>query len=426
MPTSVTLRANMARLALCALIGLSLSANAKDDAPQPPIPAEWPDFLKKAMKSEIKLKGSTPLNFGDSGITAATPGTVTIEPRLGDNAWFFSADIGEDQTMQCWIFDVEIGMSGTLKDVHEAVIGELAQEMDKSVKKLPYYVHSDVHNGSVMMTSEWFFLLGEEVPEAGMSKIRIAQKDGSTLMCSALGLGYRKTFAQYFEGVLDSLAAPDDAKPYYSETFRLSIGERRAGVAAATFTLNDDGTTRASLITSMLLQIDGNSILTSDSDHMSFSRPDGTLIRSYETVTENGTVKTDLALEKNDDDIWRVSGPFNGKDIDITIDDDTTPISPLGQMILARDTIAAKNKSLVPFPIWVPQADPSSFMEGTLQVEKFSRRGNKAVLTTGPISMNVVLDKTGSSSEVAVAAGPNTILMERMSVAGQLPASTGE
>ncbi|MFK8016707.1 MAG: hypothetical protein AB8G17_14835 [Gammaproteobacteria bacterium] len=413
-----------------AMLGVSSMTYAKDKVSQPAVTAEWPDFLRDAMKRELRVKKSTPLSLADGLVTGTVPGEFNDAPEeVEEGAWYFSLDLGVEDRVQCWVYLNESHLTTLLSQLHDILITGVAEYLSESpaVRKMPYYVYSDILDGQPMLTSEWFFLVGEEQPQAGLSKIRVAQKDGATLACAQVALGYRKTFATLFEDLLGSLTVSlDRPKPYYRETYLVKIADQRAGVALTSFYPGDDDSTLAISTTSMLLQADENSLVSSDSEVTSYANPDGTVIRAYDVTMENGELKTDLSLERNNEGNWMVSGPFNGKEIAVEIETQTAPMSPLGLMILTRDELAAKNKDAVSFPMWLADADPSSFLEGSLKLDKISRKGGRGVITTGPLAMNAKFDKSGSASSVDVALGPNTMRMERVTVSGELRNSAAE
>ena len=124
-----------------------------------------------------------------------------------------------------------------------------------------------------------------------------------------------------------------------------------------------------------------------------------------------------LALQPDGED-WLVSGTLQGQQIEHRLDGNVAPVSDLGQM-MAVNSLFNGGGDQVTMDVWVPGANPTQFLAS--RVELTDKQQGDAVLTMGPMSMNVRFEPSGSLLAGTFKAGAAEINMERIWTDGAFP-----
>lgn len=418
---------SVSRLApgLCLFLSLfvALPAAAADPGEQPEVPDAWPKFMKKAMKKESRTKKTASFRSENGEVEGAILGKLIIGPQAFEGGWAVGTDLGGDEPVTCYVYTSHRNLANSVEGIHTALVEGIAKNNAGELKdRIPYYVNSGVIDDVPFVTSEWIYTVNtEEGVKAGLTKVRGAKKQGATLICAHTELGYRATFARLFEEfVTDTVVQTELGEPYYREVLTIKLGDKPAGIASATYTIDEEGDTRIDLVTSMLLQVDGRTLMTSDSTKLEYSTPWGTVINAYDFTVQNNTVTSDLALEYDDERGWHVDGSFGGKDVSLDLDATEAPLSALGQMYAVRTALGDED-GRTGFYAWVADADPSRFVDASIQIDERGDATHDSTLTLGPLVMDAKMDDAGSLVAGNVAMGPNIMTLTRVLTEGSVP-----
>lgn len=376
----------------------------------------WPEWLRSAMAAESKRVRSKKHDFAD-GASVKLPGKVTNSQAV-ESGWYFVADIGAGGSIECYVFTSEPELASVSMQLGDGLIEFISDAYGPVGSKTLYELDAGAIEGVPYFALDWMFTVGE-APEAkaSMSKVRAAANGELVQACSHTGLGYRETLDRVFRTFVTSLDYPRTAPaPYYREVVRLDFGEQPVGLIWFSYELDADGDTLIRYSDAQIVPVDTATVQTGDTVTTSFSYPDGRLINKSVGVVENGELTTFVELIPNDG-LWEVSGTFQGKEIQTTLDGDIAPISELGQQFSAEEVIRGDSDS-VTVPVWIPEADPTSFLMAT--IERIDGDGrNNARFAMGPITMDVELDDTGSARTGSMQIGAATVTMERIHVEGK-------
>ncbi len=388
----------------------SLAQTAEDTA-------GWPPWLQKAMAEESLRIRTRSVDVADGRYKFKLAGKPE-KPEAIDGGWYLASDIKAESPLECYVFDDDMDLATLVVTLADLNIDATSTANGPVDNKSIYFLDAGAIDGVPFIALEWIYTVGE-APNAliGFTKVRAAINNGLPQACTHNFLGYRETFARAFEVFVRSARhTRNSAKPYYMEVLRQNLGDQPVGVAWMTYTLDVDGDTEVRTMDSALIPVDNSTISFTDSSTLSFSTPDGRLINEYTALVENGELVTNLELGRRDDGNWSVSGTFQGKPIEQTIDGDFEPVSDLGQMRIAKELFAGQHTSST-IDIWAPQIDPTQFLQASLSRDddKIERQG-KVVL--GAMSMTAQFDKLGSILRSTMQMGAAELRMDRVWVDG--------
>lgn len=401
------------------LAALSLAAAAGASAQE--VPDAWPDWLKEAMAAESADLEYHSLDLGEGYLTSKMAGKLLSDAAEIEDGWYLTSDIGSPTPFECWIFRTATDPASMATNIADISVEANVEENGALQSRNIYFLDVGEIDGAPFLALEWFYGLGEAPNTVlGLSKVRVALKGEATIACGHNMVGHRETFAAAFEQLVRDAEIPSNGDgPEYEEIHRYSVGDQSIGFAHSTFALDADGDTGIQRIEAMILPLDSSTVSTSDGWTMEYSRPDGTIINQLTAESENGELTTNLELSRNEVGTWVVSGTFQGKEIEGEIDSDAEPLSELGQMNAVARLIEDDDRDADTFAAWVPQADPLSFIDGTVRMSGDGEGGG--AIEIGPIEVNANFDRIGSLRQGSMAAGAVTIAIDRIWQRGELP-----
>lgn len=304
----------------------------------------------------------------------------------------------------------------------DAVIETQSEEYGPVGFRNVFHVGAGEIDGSSFLALEWLYTMGE-APEArvGMAKIRTAQRDGTHVICSHSLPGYHQSFADGFAAVVRRLdSGSKAADPYYQEIHVLELNGLKTGFVSITMSLDEEGDTRIDSSEAMLVPISSTELATSDSKSVSWSTPDGYLINTFNTSSENGELTIDLSLQLDDEGIWVVDGSFSGKSLSEQLGTEAEPVSVLGEMLAVRHLLQEPDATSIDLASWIPDADPAAFTNVTVALNPDSGTPGAASITMGALKINGEFDGNGSMRHGTMKVGGVALVMERVFTAGAL------
>lgn len=379
--------------------------------------AGWPPWLQQAMAEESLQIRTRSVDVADGRYKFKLAGKPE-KPEAIDGGWYLASDIKAESPLECYVFDDDMDLATLVVTLADLNIDATSNANGPVDNKSIYFLDAGAIDGVPFIALEWIYTVGE-APNAliGFTKVRAAINNGLPQACSHNFLGYRETFARAFEEFVRSARhTQNSAQPYYAEVLRQNLGDQAVGVAWMTYTLDVDGDTEVRTTDSALIPVDNSTISFTDSSTLSFSTPDGRLINEYSALVENGELVTKLELGRRNDGDWSVSGTFQGKPFEQTIDGEFEPVSDLGQMRIAKELFAGQHASST-IDIWAPQIDPTQFLQASLsRDDEIIERQGKVVW--GPMSMTAQFDKLGSILRSSMRMGAAEFRMDRVWVDG--------
>ncbi len=375
----------------------------------------WPEWLVEAMAEESKTIKYKTVDINDGTYAFEVAGRPT-KPEAFDGGWYFSANIGRSSAaLECYIFDTDADLGTLANTLTEIGIEATAEANNGTVaNRSVFAIDAGGIDGKPFLAIEWIFTVGEgSNTVVGFNKVRVAANGAITQACSHNTPGYRESFAEAFATLVRSTQQPaPEYEPYFEELALQKLDGETIGTALVRYTLDEDGDTFIQTTTAALFPIGPDAVMSIDSSDKSWSTPDGYLINTFSASAENGELVSNLEFSRNDEDDWVVSGDLQGKALNEVISGDNYPLSELGQMQATQDLFAGE-ESRVEFPVWVPDADPTQILTGSVTRDD-ADTALKGIIELGPMSLNAQFDEVGSVVDADMQLGPSTISFERI------------
>jgi hypothetical protein len=319
-------------------------------------------------------------------------GKFVEKPSLNDNFWYFTTDIKAESEFMCWIFPGGVDSAASTTAIVDNLINMNSEALGGVGVKSLYYHNVYSHEGSPILALEWVYnTASEENKQIGFAKIRTALIGESSLICGHTSVGYRETFADAFDHLVENIAMQRDRDPYYETLHTVSINDTPVGFARVSMFEDADGDTEIRTTDATMMPVDESNLSTTDGSSVEFSFSNGQLINQYVTSVENGNVVINAQLEHGEES-WVVTGTAQGKAIEVPIDSDVAVASSLGQLLQIREMMRSGEGESVDFAMWIPDVDPTVLST----VEVALTEGNRGTLALGPLVFDAELDEHGN------------------------------
>lgn len=422
---------------LVSTLAFSAGTGAQSDAQKPageaaPTTAEAeippprdPDWFEKLLAREAEPLEERWLASSDGKFRTRVAAEVLQKPVLTDGGdYYLHLGLGTDSPAECWIYPT----GHDLAAAHQAISARTFEAVAKAYGEIEataiQRLDAGVFGSHSYLALDWIYRV--KSPQGALAgqikQLSAVAGGGASVFCQQDETGYGKTFERVFRGLVDHLELGEAAaQPYYQEVTAVKIGGRPTGVVRMTLTLDDDGDTKVQETLSLLVPVDQQTLMASDTYTVQYSSPDGRLINEIEIAVENGELTTHLKLDPGEDEGWQVSGTLQSKAFETTLEP-REATSTLGQMLALRDFLAAPEAGAeMTLVDWIAD-NPTAFTEVRVKIEGTGPDGVAARLDLGPIRIAGVLDANGSLKSGKMNMGPIVMEMERIYVAGALPA----
>ncbi len=355
------------------------------------VPAEWPEWLREAMIREATTKKTSDFSIADDRISGEVKGKFTEKPALNDNFWYFSTDIKADSDLSCWIFPQAIDSAASTAAIADSLISINAEELGGVGVKSLYHQEVSNYEGSPVLALEWVYTTGPEGnTQIGFVKVRTALVGTTSVICGHSSVGYRETFEQAFDHLLENLVVPRDQDPYYQALHSVSINGTPVGFARVWMTEDEAGDTEIRTTDATLVAVDESNVSTSDGSNVEFSFPNGELINQYVSSSENGSLVMNVQADFVEES-WLVTGTLQGKAVEVPVAGNVALTSTLGQLLRVRDMIAAEEAGAADLTVWLPDIDPTVLSTVGVEITE----GGKGKLALGPMVFDAEFDRHG-------------------------------
>ena len=407
----------LSRIATGALILLSTISVPLATAQE--VPDNWPDWLKQAMAKESPGLDQQAVRLGDGYLSSRLRGKALGEAAEIEDGWYLTSDIGAGVPLECWIFRSTVDSAALVTNIANMSIGATEEANGPEQSRNVYFLDMGEVAGSPYIALEWLFTAGESPDTVvGLTKVRVAQKGDSTIACGHNAVGHRETFSGAFEELVSAAEIPSNGPgPDYEEIHVHRLGGQAVGISHSTFTMDAENDTAIHRAETMLFPVDSSTLSTSDSWTTAWSNPDGGLINQVVATVENGDVTVSLELSPNEAGDWSVSGQFQGKELNGEISGDVVPISEVGQMRAVTALFDDDERDSVTLKAWLPEADPLSFVDGTVSVGE----GGAGAIELGPVRIDAEFDRSGSVRRGEMDIGGINVVIDRVWRRGELP-----
>lgn len=277
----------------------------------------------------------------------------------------------------------------------------------------------------------WLYQTKAERPEdavVGQVKHWLANKQQRSLYCFSTVMGYDDLLFGLFRSLAETLelGEPPTSLPYYEEVSQIRVGEQLVGISHLASRIDEDGDIEDREMTSMLVPLDQQTLMTSDSLAIGYSTLDGDVITKMEYASENGELVTELRLDYEDDGGWTVKGNFQGKALEATLGEGAALRSGFGERLdFAEFLKTAKPSSVMTNLAWEAGFDPTTFVESSVtylapQPTDGDEPHHQVKLALGPLELHGVVDGGLSAVTVGLQMGATQMSIERLYTQGDI------
>lgn len=382
-----------------------------------------PAWLQELRAREAEPLPPQRIQSADRFFRAKAPAKLAGQVEAQDGAYAFSLDVGTQAPIDCWVYRDGIDFAASLSQLSDSTFGAISQLLGEVQAKAVDAVDAGVIAGSPFLAIDWMYRVQtSDGPQLGQVKHLVASKGGRGLYCQHNELGYAQTFRRVVKEILTSLEYRKQARPepYFSEVSTLSIRGMRVGLEHTTLTRNATRNTRIETRTSLLVPVTNDTLQGSDTFAIEFAHPDGTLINQVHVESSNGELVSHLELVPQAGGAWSVEGTFQGKPLSTRIQSARPPTSWLGEALALRETLKQRGAGAeLTTTRWVPDADPTRLLDGTLTVQRqLGPERFAAKLVTAGLEADLVVDRRGTIASGSMDMGVAAVDFERVYTGG--------
>jgi hypothetical protein len=416
-------------LAFCAAAGAQSDPQRPADAEagmpeiEPGSPSEDPQWFEKLLAREAEPVAEQWIGSPDGKFRSRVAAEVVKAPEKIGDGYYVPLGVGTEAPVECWVYIEGHDLATSHQVLAAAAFESIAESLGEIDSKAILKIDAGAFGRHPFLALDWLYRV--KSPKgllAGQIKhLSAVARGGASAHCYHNEAGYKATFERVVHGLVEHLeVAEPEPDPYYEEVSVVRIGDLQAGVARLAMTVDEQGDTKIVETLSLLVPVDQQTVMANDNYNVQFSSPDGSLINQIDVESQNGELSTQLALDPADDG-WRVSGTFQSKKLQGSLEPAEIP-STLGMMLDLRGFLPrAQPGAVKSFPQWMSD-NPLALTDVRFQVEGRVEDGIAARLDLGPMKLDGVLDANGSVVSATMAMGPAEMEIERLYVQGTLPA----
>jgi len=403
----------------------SLSALFMFAALSPAVDAQEPAWLAEARARESGTMKARTIESGDDGFRATVPARLSGKVEVADDSYSMTLDIGSESPVQCEVIRGGFDPANLLRAAADITFAEVEPIHGKIEKKAVERIDAGVVGHSPLLEIDWIYRANDgSGPRLGAIKQAAAQKGGHGIYCAHIELGYSQTFRNVVRSLVESLQMPDaegHGEAYFFELETMRTNDMNVGVSMIRLVRDEDGDTKATTLSSMLLPAGEGTVQAQDSYTTEWLRPDGSLINAAHVEIRNGEIESNLRLTEQDDGQWWVEGEHMGKALEQSIAADVAPASLVQQAWQRRELLDAEDPvgRQLTGKVWL-SADPTRFSDWHARVTGAVGAGEYSAQETvaGLVFDTVLETSTGLPVRFSMPLGPMTLTAQRAAVHG--------
>ncbi|MEN8205483.1 MAG: hypothetical protein ABFS24_05670 [Pseudomonadota bacterium] len=373
------------------------------------------NLLQDALAREATLTESYSVTAEDRFFSATVSGSDRPTITSHEDFYQLSVPIASEIAAECFVYTDALDSAATLK----SMLGELLAGFSKTgilqidagtFDQLPY-----VYQESLYIT---------EQGAAGVLKGIVVPVGMSTLACLHDEPGYRETFRQMVGGLAGSLridsAAPENWK--FQEILVWRLRDLKVGFTVNSIGETDDGEIKSVVETAVIIPRTAEETITHDGYDVILEKESGELVAGKYAEATSGELTLSINLEQIPEGGYRVSGQFQGKEIDSRLDSATDPVGPYHQLLeLVRAAYPDGGKPRpLSIDVYIPSASPlqTIAVEAKPTGQQIGGLPEYAMLFGG-MKATSVIDDLGQHA-VTLQMGPLELQLNREYVNGQI------
>ena len=316
--------------------------------------------LQEALGRETTITESYVVGPKDNFFSATVSGSAAPTLTPHEDFYQLSIPMGTEIAAECFVYRDALDSAATL----QALLNELLLDFPKTgilqidagtFVQLPY-----VYQESIYIT---------EQGAAGVIKGIVIPVGMSTLACLHDEPGYRNAFRQVAGSLAASLRIQDAAPENwdFEEILLWRLRDLNIGFTVNRIEKRDDGKIRSVIETAVVIPRTATETMAHDGYDVIYENDGGELISGTYAEATSGELTLSIALEQAPDGGYRVSGKFQGKEVDARLDPATDPAGPYHQLM---ELVSAANpEEGEPRPLSIDAYVPAASPLQTLAVE---------------------------------------------------------
>lgn len=371
--------------------------------------------LQDALVHEAILTESYAVAAEDHFFSATVSGSAnpTVTPHEG--VYQLTVPINSEIPAECFLYRNALDSATTLRSLlNDMLAGFPSTSILKidagTFEQLPY-----LHQESLYMT---------EQGAAGVLKGIVVPIGSSTLACLHDEPGYSDTFRQMVGGLAGSMriadAAPESWK--FQEILVWQLRDLNVGYTVNSVGKAAGGEIKSIAETALIIPRKSDETMTHDGYDVTYEKENGELVNGRYAEAENGNITLSINLEKTAQSSYRVSGQFQGKEIDSQLNSTTDLVGPYYQyveLIRAANPDDGKPRALSA-DTYVPSANPlqTIAIEAQPTGQHVGDLPEYTMLFSGMKATSVIDDN--GQKEITVQMGPLELQLNRVYTDGHI------
>ena len=269
--------------------------------------------LQDAVVRETTLIGSYPVGPADRFFSASVSGSAapTISPDEG--LYHVSIPIDTQVPAECFVYRDALDSATTLRSLMHALLGDFSKTRIMAIdagnfEHLPY-----LYQESLYLTDQG---------AAGVLKGIVVPIGSSTLACLHDEPGYRETFKGMVAGLAGSMRIAGDVPESwkFQEILVWQLRDLNVGYSIYRAGKPVNGEIKSIVETALLIPRSSEETMAHDGYDVTYESESGVLVDGRYAEAENGDITLSIYLQRNAHNTYRVSGQFQGKDIESQLD----------------------------------------------------------------------------------------------------------
>lgn len=371
--------------------------------------------LQDALAHEATLTDSYAVAAEDDFFSATVSGSAmpTVTPHEG--VYQVTVPINAQIPAECFVYRNALDSATTLRSLLSEMLTGFSRtsilKIDAGTfEELPY-----LYQESLYIT---------EQDAAGVLKGIVVPIGSSTLACLHDEPGYSETFRQMAGSLAGSMrignAAPESWK--FQEILVWQLRDLNVGYTLNRVGKAADGEIKSIAETALIIPRKSDETMTHDGYDVTYEKENGELVTGRYAEAENGNITLSIRLDKTARSSYRVSGQFQGKEIDSQLNSATDLVGPYYQyteLIKAANPDDGKPRALSA-ATYIPSANPlqTIAIEAQPTGQRIGDLPEYAMLFSGMKAISVIDDN--GQKEITVQMGPLELQLSRVYTDGHI------
>lgn len=324
-------------------------------------------------------------------------GEVTVQGE-DDEQVMFSMDLGTGSPVTCFVQLSALDPATSVASVSAASLPLDTEDSPIQAREI-HRVDLFPVGHEIVAAADWVYQFEQGgQPVLGLLKVRAASLGYGGILCLHDEVGFSETLDRIMDRLVRTVTYLEDDgdTPFFHEIVALRLDGQPISLSRYTVGIDPDGDYRVESLESNLTPIDAASLSGSESYTIDFGRATGEMISSTHIQSSSAEPETELRLTRGGDGAWSVSGRFQSKELEHTIEHGELMTELLERRRIADFVRSAAPGDRLSVETWAPDLDPTTIT--SVSMEYLGRRDERYTveMVLGEIRMVAEFDASGS------------------------------